>query len=301
MGKRRIIVIIVTYNAMMWVDRCFGSLQCSGVVPDVFVIDNGSTDGTQAYIKEHYPLVMFWQSEENLGFGKANNIGLQYALDNQYDYVYLLNQDAWVMSDTFETMIAISENHPEYGILSPLQYKGDERNLDDYFSRLLTNYGRNYGFINDILAHELKPIYDVKSVMAAHWLITNACLLKVGGFSPTFPHYGEDDNYCDRIRFHGYKIGVIPAAKAVHLGGTRVTDIKKRLHLINMGNRAIFSNPTLSFHKMISRFVYATVRNVMKYPSVGHFKNMISLLVNMRVICRNRAISMKGTAPFLKP
>ena len=285
---------------MQWVERCFDSLRSSSIVPDVFVVDNGSTDGTQAYIREHYTHVIFQQSNSNLGFGKANNIGLRYAIDNDYDYIYLLNQDAWVMSDTFETMITVSEGHPEYGLLSPMQYKGDVRSLDDYFSSLLTNYGRNYGFINDILANELKPIYDVKSVMAAHWLITKACILKVGGFSPTFPHYGEDDNYCDRVRFYGYKIGVIPAAKAVHLGGTRVTDMKKRLHLINMGNRAIFSNPTLSFHEMISRFLYVAVRNVMKYPSVGHFKNMISLLTNMRVISRNRAISMKGTAPFLK-
>lgn len=286
---------------MQWVERCFDSLRSSSIVPDVFVVDNGSTDGTQAYIREHYTHVIFQQSNSNLGFGKANNIGLRYAIDNDYDYIYLLNQDAWVMSDTFETMITVSEGHPEYGILSPMQYKGDERSLDDYFSRLLTNSGSNYGFINDILENELKPVYDVNFVMAAHWLITKECLLKVGGFSPTFPHYGEDDNYCDRARFHRYKIGVIPAAKAVHLGSTRFTDINKRLHHIDMGNRAIFSNPTLSFHKMIRHFLYATVKNVMRYPSLGHFKNMISLLANIRLISRNRTISKKGAVPFLKP
>lgn len=301
MDKRRIIVIVVTYNAMMWIDRCFGSLQCSGIVPDVFVVDNGSTDGTQDYIKEYFPQVIFHQSEENLGFGKANNIGLRYAIDNDYDYIYLLNQDAWVMSDTFETMIAVSKGHPEYGILSPMQYKGDARSLDEYFSRLITNDGSNYGFINDILADELKPVYDVNFVMAAHWLITRDCLLKIGGFSPTFPHYGEDDNFCDRVRYGGYMIGVVPKAKAVHEGGTRNIDLNRRLYHINMGNRAIFSNPNMSLYRMLCRFIYRFIRNIVKYPSISHFHNLLSLLANMRMIRHNRLVSMEGNTPFLVP
>ena len=61
-----------------------------------------------------------------------------------------------------------------------------------------------------------KEIYEVKDVMAAHWLISRDCLLKTGCFSPTFRHYGEDDNYLDRAIFHGFKVGIIPATKAVH-------------------------------------------------------------------------------------
>ena len=49
------LVIIVTYNAMKWIDRCLGSVQSSLVGTDTFVVDNGSTDGTQEYINEHYP------------------------------------------------------------------------------------------------------------------------------------------------------------------------------------------------------------------------------------------------------
>ena len=82
----KLLVIIVTYNAMQWAERCFSSLRNSIVRPDVFVVDNGSTDGTQIFVKEHYPDVMFHQSEENLGFGNANNMGLQHALDYNYDY-----------------------------------------------------------------------------------------------------------------------------------------------------------------------------------------------------------------------
>ena len=131
----KLLVVIVTYNAMQWAERCFDSLRKSTIVPDVFVVDNGSTDGTQTYIHEHYPEVIFQQSKENLGFGKANNIGLQYALDNEYDYVYLLNQDAWVMPDTFEKLIIVHKEHPEYGILSPFQMEANMEHIDKNFKK----------------------------------------------------------------------------------------------------------------------------------------------------------------------
>ena len=79
--KTDLLVIIVTYNAMKWVDRCFDSLIDSTYPNDVFVVDNGSTDGTQDYIKSKYPNVIFVQSGENLGFGKANNLGFKYAIE----------------------------------------------------------------------------------------------------------------------------------------------------------------------------------------------------------------------------
>ena len=298
--KIQILVIIVTYNAMQWLKRCLDSLYTSSIIPDVFIVDNGSTDGTQAYIREHYTQIIFQQSNSNLGFGKANNIGLQYAIDNKYDYVYLMNQDAWVFPNTLEIMLSVSIHNPEYGILSPMQYKADDRCLDEYFCRLIVTYnGYNYAFINDILANEIKTIYAVGFVMAAHWLISRECLLKIGGFSPTFPHYGEDDNYCDRARYGGYMIGIVPKAKAVHEGGSRFIDKKKRLYISNMGNRVIFSNPNTSFHKMLCRFIYSFIRNIVKYPSISHFYNLVSLFANMRMIRHNRVISMRDATPFL--
>jgi N-acetylglucosaminyl-diphospho-decaprenol L-rhamnosyltransferase len=69
-------IIIVTYNAMKWAERCFTSLRTSSVPVKSIVIDNGSVDGTQDYIKNNFPEVDFTQSQTNLGFGKANNIGI---------------------------------------------------------------------------------------------------------------------------------------------------------------------------------------------------------------------------------
>ena len=214
----RILVIVVTYNAMRWAERCFQSLQASTVVPDVFVVDNGSADGTQAYIKATYPQVLLTENHTNLGFGKANNFGLQYALDNNYDYVYLLNQDAWVMPDTLEILIRVSKAHPEYAILSPLQVKADGSHLDDLFimNVIYQHQQRRPYWIDDMCFNRQGEVYEVSFVMAAHWLMTRKCIETVGGFNPSFPHYGEDDNYVNRVNYWDMKAGIVPTASAVH-------------------------------------------------------------------------------------
>jgi GT2 family glycosyltransferase len=225
----KLLVIIVTYNAMQWAERCFHSLKTSTIIPEIFVIDNGSTDGTQDYIKKNYPEVKLTESESNLGFGKANNIGLQYALDHNYDYVYLLNQDAWVMPDTFEKLINASKKHPEYGILSPLQMKANTEHLDDNFiHHVLFNHQKKKPYlIEDLLFNRKENIYEVSFVMAAHWLITKKCIETVGGFSPIFYHYGEDDNYINRTYYWKMKVGIVPSALAVHDRADSVWSEKK--------------------------------------------------------------------------
>ena len=214
----RLLVIVVTYNAMPWAERCFDSLKNSSIPNDIFVIDNGSTDGTQSYVHQNIPSAIFVQSEKNLGFGAANNEGLKYAISHSYDYVYLLNQDAWVMPDTFEILIQIHKNHPEYGVLSPMQLERNGRRFDKNFRDFISRYKQTFNspLIDDLYFNNITDVYDVEFVMAAHWLISLNCLRVTGGFSPIFHHYGEDDNYLHRISYHKFKVGIVPKAKAVH-------------------------------------------------------------------------------------
>ena len=131
--EHQILTIIVTYNGMKWMERCLDSVCNSSVASDIFIVDNGSVDGTQDFIREKYPHAIFMQNTENSGFGKANNYGLQYAVDKGYDYVYLVNQDAWVEKDTFKILISQHLSNPVYGILSPIQIQGNGEKMDKNF------------------------------------------------------------------------------------------------------------------------------------------------------------------------
>ena len=88
---QKVFVIVVTYKGHRWYDRCFSSLRASTIPIQTIVIDNASNDGTIDYLKQNYPELIFVQSDENLGFGRANNLGMRYALDHGCDYVFLLN------------------------------------------------------------------------------------------------------------------------------------------------------------------------------------------------------------------
>ena len=101
-----ILVVIVTFNASKWVKKCLGSVEDSSLPADVLVIDNGSTDDTLPLIRKHVPQVRIIEAGENLGFGAANNKGFRIALDEGYQFAYLLNQDAWLEPDTLEKLVA---------------------------------------------------------------------------------------------------------------------------------------------------------------------------------------------------
>ena len=226
---KRVLVILVTHNGMHWLSRCLGSVAPSGknanfpdgqVLTDVYVVDNDSTDGSADWIQASYPAVKLVRSADNLGFTLANNLGFDYAMAKGYDYVYLLNQDAWLEEDTIDRLVAAAEAHQEFAVLSPLQMTNGFKEYDAQFGKILRCAQ------NDINAkcHSCHPkggeadrrIYSVNRVMAAHWLMRMEAVKQVGKFSELFPYYGQDDDWCNRAKYHGWKIGIVPEARAVH-------------------------------------------------------------------------------------
>ena len=206
----RIYVVIVTYNGMQWVDETFKALIFSSVKSSVVVVDNNSSDDTVSFITGNYPDIELLKQKENLGFGRANNIGISYALKNNADYVFLLNQDAFVELNTIEYLINVSENNKDYGIISPIHYNGNGTFLDESFSYYIRNFTCD-NFISDcVLSKPKKEVYSLPMINAAAWLLPKKTLEVVGGFDPIFFLYGEDDNYCQRVLFHKLKIGITP-------------------------------------------------------------------------------------------
>src|SRR5690554_2731114 len=205
-------IIIVTYNGMKWLKDCLASCQDHHVV----VVDNASTDQTINYISENFPNVHLLPQNKNLGFGQANNVGIRFALGQGAEYVFLLNQDAYLHQGCIEALIARHKQNNEYGILSPIHLNGKGNRLDQNFSNYVT-YRHNPDFYSDfVLKKSLQDVYEVPFVNAAGWLLSRKILETVGGFDPIFFHYGEDDNYCQRARYHKFKIGVVPNAFINH-------------------------------------------------------------------------------------
>lgn len=295
----RTLVIIVTYNAMQWIDHCLSSVKSSDANADVFIIDNGSTDGTQDYIKHNYPSVLFQQSLKNLGFGKANNIGLRYAVDNGYDYVYLLNQDAWLYSNTISSLISIVRENPSFGIISPIQCTANMQALDLNFCKRITSCENYRNIVNDYMIGNPKAIYSVDGIMAAHWFMTVDCVKKVGGFSPSFPHYSEDDNYINRVFYHNMDIGIATNIFAVHDRENRVLSSEKEIYLGYTTSIYYLSNPLESFWKGVMKSIKVAAINTFRYKSLKPLHYLAKLICDIHSIYNNRMESITTEGAFL--
>lgn len=198
----KVLVIIVSYNFEKWINRCLGSLRKSEQPADIVVIDNASQDNSVRVIQENYPEVRLVQSKTNLGFGRANNIGMKIALTEGYDYVFLLNQDAWIDNSTLGTLARLCQQYPQYGIISPTHLTGSGNKLEQGFS----------GYTHMESLEEVTAIITgvpivASFINAAFWMIPVSVLKKIGGFCPLFYHYGEDVDYVNRLHYAGYQIG----------------------------------------------------------------------------------------------
>jgi len=213
----KLFVIIVAYKGWRWYDRCFGSLRQSTIPVQTIVVDNASNDGSVEYIKEHFPEINLIESKENLGFGRGNNVAMRYALDHGCDYVFLLNQDAWVEPDTLEKLVDIHQRHPEYGLLAPVQVNAEKTKVSGGVIRFLVNPDNvNLDMFSDFVMGTIEEVYPVAEINAAAWLLPRKTLETVGGFDPIFLHYGEDWNYLSRVLYHKMKVGLTPHIQVVH-------------------------------------------------------------------------------------
>ena len=292
----RVLAVVVTYNAMRWADRCLGSLLRSSLKPAVLVVDNGSSDGTREHVRSAFPEVRLECRPENPGFGAANNIGLRMALEEGFDFVYLMNQDAWVEEDTLELLAAA--HRPEFGVLSPVQNTA-EGAPDANFQRWCGSSLRLAGVQPGKTSMDAVPgIVEVPFVMAAHWLVSRGALRKVGGFSPAFRQYGEDDNYIDRLHWHGFSCGVVPAASAVHDRSGRSLPKEGRMRLKCVAPVVKLSNPggCLPLRLLAGPLELAamSVKNLSAYP----LRQIPALLRRYPELIRLRAAS-KAEGAFL--
>ena len=198
----KVFAVVVTFNGLRWLDRCIGSLLSSEMPVSVIVVDNASTDGTPERIAADFPDVHLIRSDVNYGFAKANNIGIRFAYDSGADYVFLLNQDAWVEKNTVPVLVECAVRHAEAGIVSPIHMNGEGTALDWGFSGHVP-----VEFVSDSFMSNLADCYQCDFINAAAWLIKRSCLEKVGGFDTSlFVHYGEDSNWCHRLKYHGLKL-----------------------------------------------------------------------------------------------
>jgi GT2 family glycosyltransferase len=217
-------VVVVTWNAADLVERCLASVQGR----DVVVVDNGSTDGTVALVRERYPDVRVVE-QENKGMGGGNNAGMRVAGGRYY---FLLNSDAWVMGDGLDRLVEFADEHPGAAVVGPRLL-----NLDGTLQRsvrgepTLWRLATEYLFIRKLAprSHLLNAFYaggfEHDRVYEADWLFGPALLVRrdavdaVGLFDEDFFMFSEETDWLTRFRRAGWKVLFFPGAEVTHVGG----------------------------------------------------------------------------------
>ena len=167
---------------------------------DLIWIDNGSTDGTVQFLqemeKQHSNLHVIYNSE-NLGYSKGNNIGIKYALEKDYEFVGLLNNDILFTPNWLTDLIKGFEQDETLGMMSPRENKkGKGLNANNYLSKY-----------KKIINGFKKPLKYVVTTFFSCTLIKREVIDKIGLMDENFtPAYWEDNDYCFRAMYEGYSL-----------------------------------------------------------------------------------------------
>ena len=224
-------VIIVSYNTRELTLRCLreisANLEREAVDFEICVVDNASRDGSAEAIAREFPGVQLIASQENLGFGPANNRGFAATTG---EFLFLLNTDAFVKAGALRTLVDFLRAHPKASAVGP-QLLNEDGSLQAScwkfpspvrvwlealgLARVFSSHPRLGDYYR--WAHDAQRSVDF--VIGAALLVRRAVVEKVGGFDEKFFLYAEESDWQKRMRDAGWEIWFTPDAQVTHLGG----------------------------------------------------------------------------------
>jgi len=218
--------IIVTWNTKDLLLDCLESLfgQVSLISYEVFVVDNGSHDGTVEAVEERFPDAKLIANEKNLGFAAANNQGLK---EMSARYAVLLNNDTIVSKGVFERLVEFMDENPDTAVTGPqlLNRDGSKQNCFHNYPSLLTEIV-GLGILKALFPEKYpgkRKDYDspleTDAILGACLMVRKTVVDQIGYMDDGYFFFLEETDWCYRIKKAGWKVYHIPDVKIVHLHG----------------------------------------------------------------------------------
>jgi GT2 family glycosyltransferase len=238
----RVSVVIVVWNAKKYVQECLESLQehCARACSEVIVVDNASSDGTPELVEEMFPEFKLIRNSDNLGFAKANNIGIA---QSSGDYVCLVNSDVKFLDDCISPMIEYLAQNPGVGMVGPRMLSPEGKvwrstmrfpTIWNHFCRAL---GVDLAFKSRLFGGLLMNDFDHEKTAPVEvlngWFVVvrRSAMERVGLLDPQFFMYGEDVDWCYRFTQAGEGVMFFAGAAAIHYGGASSANAPLRFYL----------------------------------------------------------------------
>jgi GT2 family glycosyltransferase len=224
-------VIIVNWNSKAYVRQCLQSLftHCLSTPCEIIVVDSASFDGCGEMLAAEFPMVRFVQSEQNIGFGRSNNLGVRHASGK---FLLFLNPDTLFQEDSIQILFRTLRTLPGASAVGAKLLNRDgtlQTSCVQTFPTLL-NQVFDSEFLRERFPHN--PFWGI-AALYTEWpkptvveVISGACMLirrdafeAVGGFTESFFMYGEDLDLCFKLRRNGGAVYYVPDTRITHFGG----------------------------------------------------------------------------------
>jgi GT2 family glycosyltransferase len=217
----KVAVVIPNWNGKETLRACLNSLVLQAQKHTVIVVENGSTDGSLEYIKENYPKVQLVVNQKNLGFAGGVNSGIKHAMEQQFDYVVLLNNDAVADKYWLKHLVAAITASDAVGIATSKIVSSDGSHLDstgDMYTVWGLPFPRGRGEpVSD--AYDKQTTIFAASGGASVYRVD--MLKEIGLFDTDFFAYYEDVDISFRAQLANWKIVYVPKAIVYHqIGAT---------------------------------------------------------------------------------
>lgn len=212
-------VVVLSWNSRNYIDECLrGLLEYESC--NIYVVDNGSVDGSAEYISQTYPNINLILSPVNLGFAVGNNLGIERALKDGCDAVFLLNNDTIIDERFIEPCTKILEENPTIGIVGPVVVEGNKPDVIQCLGGKISLWNLGFPYIGRGRKYKRREYFErVDYVLGAAMLIRRGVIEKTGGFDLEFnPAYVEEADLCYRARLLGYESVVSHASRVRHIG-----------------------------------------------------------------------------------
>ncbi|RFA29345.1 glycosyl transferase [Alkalilimnicola ehrlichii] len=232
-------IVVVSYNTQAMTDDCLRSVyeQAGDLALQVIVVDNDSRDGSVEMIKSRYPQVELIENNDNKGFAAANNQGFALC---KADQVLLLNSDTLVLGDVLKESVAYLNQHEDVGAMGCRVLNSDrtlQRTCSGYptLGRLLSMTlgldrlpGRLAVDTYQLRSWARDSEREVDVISGCYLLVRKSIIDQVGGLDEQFFFFGEETDWCLRMRKAGWRLMFAPVGEIVHYGGGSVKKLNHR-------------------------------------------------------------------------
>ena len=223
MSQPKVATIILNTNRREDTLACLASLANSTYKNNhIIVLDNASKDGSVPAIQSSFPTVQIIGLSQNLGYAGNNNIGIQVALDQGADWIFVLNEDTVLAPDCITRLIEVGTADSRVGIIGPMVYHHDEpKVIQSAGGKMDDNWRAWHLAQNELDQGQYKQPHAVEWISGCAILVRRAVIDQVGGLDERFFYYWEETEWCLRAREQGWRILHVPQAKLWHKGVQR--------------------------------------------------------------------------------